>query len=89
MEAWEGLTLHALRNTAITVMVNDLRLPLGDVAAIVGHDDIRTTENYREPDEVMVRQRLASLTDLMFPQASRNLPSQSGTFAVLASETKA
>lgn len=68
-EAWEGLTLHALRATAITVMVNELRLPLGDVAAIVGHDDIRTTENYREPDEVMVRQRLASLSDLMFPLA--------------------
>jgi len=51
-------------------MVNDLQLPLGDVAAIAGHSDIKTTESCRQPDEAMVRKRLATLSGLMFPETS-------------------
>ncbi len=60
----------------------DLRLPLGDVAAVVGHDDIRTTESYREPDEEMVRHRLSGLAAVMFSPEDRCFPSVSGTVAV-------
>lgn len=84
--AWSQLTFHSLRATAITTMVNDLRLPLGDVASIVGHEDIRTTENYRQPDEAMVRRSLATLGDVLLVE---DFPESSGTFAVSVREQDA
>ena len=57
---------------------------LGDVAMIVGHDDIQTTESYREPDEEMVRSRLARLEALMFSAHGPSSPTVSGTVAVRA-----
>ena len=84
--AWDGLSFHSLRATGITVMVNDLGLPLGDVAAIVGHSDVRVTEGYREPSEELVRRSLASLGGVMFSRADPSFPESSGTVAVPAKE---
>ena len=82
-EAWDGLTFHSLRGTGITLMINGLKMPLGDVAAAVGHSDIRVTEGYREPDELMVRRSLAGLSELIIPSGSvRSLPEASGTTTV-------
>ena len=64
-------------------MVNDLQMPLGDVASIVGHSDIRVTEGYRVPSEDLVRTRLASLADAMFTE-DRCFPEASGIVAVQA-----
>ena len=78
--------MHSLRATSITAMVNKLRLPLGDVAGVVGHDDIRVTESYREPDETMLRQGLASLSGALLTAGGQDFPAFGDTNAVWAAQ---
>ncbi len=54
-EEWEGVKFHTLRHTCATLMAKSGKFTLYQIAKVLGHKDISTTQRYAHlmPDEVV------------------------------------
>ena len=74
-------TLHALRHTAAYRMAEDPELPLTDVAWVLGHAQLSTTQVYLTPrKEDVVRRVLAHHADQVRRTAERPVPAPAPSY---------
>jgi integrase len=79
--AGSSATLHALRHTAAYRMAEDPELPLTDVAWVLGHAQLSTTQVYLTPrKEDVIRRVLAHHADQVRRTAERPVPAPAPSY---------